>query len=37
MPDLLADVRRKKNGRKALGLLFGSADAYLRTWKRAGG
>ena len=37
MPDLLADVRRKKNGRKALGLLFGSADAYVRTWKRAGG
>jgi microsomal dipeptidase-like Zn-dependent dipeptidase len=35
LPDLLADVQRRKQGRKALGLLFHSADAYLRTWERA--
>jgi hypothetical protein len=35
LPDLLADVRRRKDGRRALRLLFGSAEAYLRTWERA--
>jgi microsomal dipeptidase-like Zn-dependent dipeptidase len=35
LPDLLADVRRRKRGKAALGVLFGSVDAYLRTWARA--
>jgi microsomal dipeptidase-like Zn-dependent dipeptidase len=35
LPDLLADVARRKHGDAALGVLFHSADAYLRTWKRA--
>jgi hypothetical protein len=35
LPDLLADVQRRKNGRRALGVLFHSADAYLRTWRLA--
>jgi microsomal dipeptidase-like Zn-dependent dipeptidase len=34
-PDLLADVERRKRGRKALAVLFRSAEAYLRTWRRA--
>jgi microsomal dipeptidase-like Zn-dependent dipeptidase len=36
MPDLLALVQRQKRGRAALGLLFHSADRYLRTWRRTG-
>jgi hypothetical protein len=35
IPDLLADVRRQKRGKEALRVLFGSAEGYLRTWKRA--
>ena len=34
--DLLADVERRTGGAKALGLLFRSAEAYLRTWRRTG-
>ncbi|HEX8855918.1 MAG TPA: hypothetical protein VF752_09975, partial [Thermoleophilaceae bacterium] len=37
VPDLLANVQREKNGRRALALLFHSADAYLRTWRLAAG
>src|SRR4051812_4809581 len=37
LPDLLADAQRRKNGRRALGVLFHSADAYIRTWQRATG
>jgi microsomal dipeptidase-like Zn-dependent dipeptidase len=37
LPDLLADVRRRKSGKAALGVLFGSAEGYLRTWERATG
>ena len=33
--DLLADVQRRPGGREALATLFGSAEAYLRTWERA--
>jgi microsomal dipeptidase-like Zn-dependent dipeptidase len=33
--DLLADMRQAPGGRKALALLFGSAEAYLETWQRA--
>ncbi|MFL5782351.1 MAG: membrane dipeptidase [Thermoleophilaceae bacterium] len=36
MPDLLALVERQKRGRAALGLLFHSAEGYLRTWRRTG-
>jgi hypothetical protein len=35
MPDLLANVRRSGGGNAALRSLFGSAEAYLRTWERA--
>jgi hypothetical protein len=35
LPDLLADVERRKRGREALALLAHSADAYVRTWRRA--
>ena len=35
LPDLLADVQRQKDGRRALGVLFHSAEAYLRMWRRA--
>jgi microsomal dipeptidase-like Zn-dependent dipeptidase len=35
MPDLLALVQRQRHGRAALGLLFHSAEGYLRTWQRA--
>jgi microsomal dipeptidase-like Zn-dependent dipeptidase len=34
--DLLADVQRRAGGPKALGVLFRSAEAYLRTWRRTG-
>jgi microsomal dipeptidase-like Zn-dependent dipeptidase len=34
-PDLLADVRGQPGGRRALRVLFRSAEAYLRTWERA--
>jgi microsomal dipeptidase-like Zn-dependent dipeptidase len=37
MPDLLALVQHQKRGRAALGLLFHSAEGYLRTWRRAQG
>jgi microsomal dipeptidase-like Zn-dependent dipeptidase len=33
--DLLADIQRRPGGRKALGALFGSAEAYLQTWRLA--
>jgi microsomal dipeptidase-like Zn-dependent dipeptidase len=33
--DLLADTRRQPGGEKALRLLSRSAEAYLRTWRRA--
>jgi microsomal dipeptidase-like Zn-dependent dipeptidase len=32
--DLLADVQRQPGGRKALDLLFHSAEGYLRMWER---
>jgi hypothetical protein len=35
LADLIADVQRQPQGRRALGLLFHSAEAYLRTWERA--
>ena len=35
MPDLLADVSRQPQGRRALDVLFHSAEAYLRMWERA--
>jgi microsomal dipeptidase-like Zn-dependent dipeptidase len=35
LPDLLADMQRKPQGRKAMGLLFRSAEAYLRMWELA--
>jgi microsomal dipeptidase-like Zn-dependent dipeptidase len=35
LPDLLADVQRQPGGRRALALLFHSANAYLRTWQLA--
>ena len=35
MADLLADMRQAPNGRKAMSLLFRSAEAYLETWQRA--
>jgi microsomal dipeptidase-like Zn-dependent dipeptidase len=34
-PDLLADVQRQDGGQRALRLLSRSAEAYLRTWRRA--
>jgi Membrane dipeptidase (Peptidase family M19) len=36
LPDLLANVERQPRGRRALSLLFGSAAAYLRTWRLTG-
>jgi hypothetical protein len=36
LPDLLANVARQPRGRRALSLLFGSAAAYLRTWRLTG-
>jgi hypothetical protein len=36
LPDLLADAGRQPGGRKALAALFGSAAAYLRTWRLTG-
>jgi microsomal dipeptidase-like Zn-dependent dipeptidase len=36
LPDLLANVRRQPRGRQALTTLFGSAAAYLRTWRLTG-
>jgi hypothetical protein len=33
--DLLGDMQRTPAGRRALGLLFNSAQAYLDTWQRA--
>jgi microsomal dipeptidase-like Zn-dependent dipeptidase len=33
--DLLADTQRQPGGERALGLLSRSAEAYLRTWRRA--
>jgi len=35
MPDLLANVRRAGGGSEAMRALFGSAEAYVRTWERA--
>jgi hypothetical protein len=35
VPDLLADMERRPQGRRAIGLLFRSAEAYLRMWERA--
>ena len=35
LPDLLAEVQRRPRGKAALRVLFGSAEAYLRTWARA--
>ena len=35
LPDLLADIERGPGGRRALSLLFRSAEAYLETWQRA--
>ena len=34
--DLLADMQRQPNGRRAMAALFGSAAAYLRTWRLTG-
>ncbi len=33
--DLLADMQHQKRGRKAMPVLFRSAEAYLDTWRRA--
>ena len=35
MADLLADMQQHPGGRRALALLFRSAEAYLETWQRA--
>jgi hypothetical protein len=35
LPDYLASVQRQERGGEAVRLLFGSADAYVRTWERA--
>jgi microsomal dipeptidase-like Zn-dependent dipeptidase len=35
IPDLLADMQRTPQGRQAMALLFGSAQAYVDTWQRA--
>jgi microsomal dipeptidase-like Zn-dependent dipeptidase len=35
LPDLLADMQRRPQGREAVRLLFRSAEAYLRMWERA--
>jgi Membrane dipeptidase (Peptidase family M19) len=34
LPDLLADTERAPGGRRALALLFNSAEAYLEMWQR---
>jgi hypothetical protein len=34
LPDLLADTERAPGGRRALALLFSSAEAYLEMWQR---
>jgi microsomal dipeptidase-like Zn-dependent dipeptidase len=36
LPDLLANVARQPRGNRALSALFGSAAAYLRTWRLTG-
>src|SRR5204862_5302933 len=36
LPDLLANVQRQPRGGRALSTLFGSAAAYLRTWRLTG-
>jgi microsomal dipeptidase-like Zn-dependent dipeptidase len=36
MADLIADMRRVPHGRRALALLFSSAEAYLEMWQRSG-
>jgi hypothetical protein len=36
LPDLLANVDREMNGRRALAVLFHGAAAYLRTWRLTG-
>ena len=33
--DLIADMQRTRAGRRATGLLFNSAEAYVETWQRA--
>jgi hypothetical protein len=35
MADLLADMQREPGGRRAMSLLFRSAEAYLEMWERA--
>ncbi|HEY8583063.1 MAG TPA: hypothetical protein VIL49_08940, partial [Capillimicrobium sp.] len=35
LPDLLADMERRPQGRQAVDLLFRSAEAYLRMWEAA--
>ncbi len=35
IPDLIADMERTSAGRRALPLLFNSAEAYMETWQRA--
>ena len=35
IPDLIADMERSSAGRRALPLLFNSAEAYVETWQRA--
>jgi hypothetical protein len=37
LADLIADMQRTPAGRRAMPLLFDSAEAYLETWERAGG
>jgi microsomal dipeptidase-like Zn-dependent dipeptidase len=34
-PDLLAETQRRRGGKRALRLLFRSAEAYVETWERA--
>ena len=36
LADLIADVGRRPGGRRALGTLFRSAEAYLDMWQRTG-
>jgi hypothetical protein len=36
LADLLADTRPQRRGAPALGVLFRSADAYVRMWERTG-
>jgi hypothetical protein len=35
IPDLIADMERTRAGRRAVALLFNSAEAYVETWQRA--